>query len=38
MLLASEAEVIDASNRIFPDLCLCSTDVVEEEDGEEEPS
>ena len=29
-------QVIDASSRIFPDLCLCSTDVVEEEDGEEE--
>ena len=28
--------MIDASSRIFPDLCLCSTDVVEEEDGEEE--
>ena len=29
-------QVIDASSRIFPDLCLCSTDVVEEHDGEED--
>jgi len=35
--ISSSNSVIDASSRIFPDLCLCSTDVVEEEDGEEEP-
>lgn len=35
--IASQNSATDASNRIFPDLCLCSTEVVEEEDGEEEP-
>ncbi|CAK9015583.1 unnamed protein product [Durusdinium trenchii] len=35
--ISSQNSVIDASSRIFPDLCLCSTDVVEEHDGEEEP-
>lgn len=29
-------QVIDASSRKFPDLCQCSTEVEEEEDGEEE--
>eukprot|EP00438_Fugacium_kawagutii_P002289 Skav226048 [mRNA] locus=scaffold211:106333:113667:+ [translate_table: standard] len=29
-------KVIDASSRKFPDLCQCSTEVEEEEDGEEE--
>ncbi|CAE8666489.1 unnamed protein product [Polarella glacialis] len=28
---------VDASLRVFPDLCLCSAEVEEEHDGEEEP-
>eukprot|EP00930_Biecheleria_cincta_P014533 TRINITY_DN12466_c0_g1_i1.p1 TRINITY_DN12466_c0_g1~~TRINITY_DN12466_c0_g1_i1.p1 ORF type:complete len:778 (-),score=68.96 TRINITY_DN12466_c0_g1_i1:204-2537(-) len=37
--VASHNSAIDASNRLFPDLCLCSAnaDVEEIEDGEEEP-
>ncbi|CAJ1437294.1 unnamed protein product [Effrenium voratum] len=35
--ISDQNSVIDASSRIFPDLCRCSTEVVEEEDGEEEP-